>query len=82
LPWKFIRNKKGVTDFKKSVTPKFLIPRTCRVLPSVEPAFTGGFVSRNAALAQAYRVISSKIRNLFYGIGSRRKEQNHAHRRV
>jgi hypothetical protein len=35
-------------------------PRLCRVLQGFEPAFAGGLVLRNAALAQAYRVISSK----------------------
>jgi len=34
------------------------VPRLCRVLRSFEPAFAGGSRPRNAALAQAYRVIS------------------------
>ena len=39
------------------------MPRLCRVLLSFEPAFAGGSRSRNAALAQAYRVISIGIRD-------------------
>jgi hypothetical protein len=44
----------------KNLTDIFLKkgPRKCRVLPSFEPAFAGGLLPRNAALAQAYRVIS------------------------
>ena len=34
------------------------LPRTCRVQPGFGPAFAGGLQSGNAALAQAYRVIS------------------------
>ena len=41
----------------------FSKPRQCRVLRSFEPAFAGGSRSRNAALAQAYRVISIGIRD-------------------
>jgi len=40
-----------------------LIPRKCRVLLSFEPAFAGGSRPRNAALAQAYRVISIGVRD-------------------
>ena len=32
-------------------------PRACRVLQGFEPAFAGGPLLENAALAQAYRVI-------------------------
>jgi hypothetical protein len=32
-------------------------PRLCRVSPGFEPARAGGSLPRNAALAQAYRVI-------------------------
>ena len=39
------------------------IPRQCRVLQSFEPAFAGGSRPRNAALAQAYRVISIGVRD-------------------
>ncbi len=39
------------------------IPRRCRVLRSFEPAFAGGSRPRNAALAQAYRVISFGVRD-------------------
>ena len=39
------------------------IPRQCRVLRSFEPAFAGGSRPRNAALAQAYRVISIGVRD-------------------
>jgi len=35
------------------------LPRLCRVSPGFEPAFAGGSLPRNAALAQAYRVISN-----------------------
>jgi len=36
------------------------MPR-CRVLRSFEPAFAGGPSPRNAALAQAYRVVSVRL---------------------
>ena len=39
------------------------MPRQCRVLLSFEPAFAGGSRPRNAALAQAYRVISYGVRD-------------------
>jgi len=39
------------------------MPRKCRVLPGFEPAFAGGSRPRNAALAQAYRVISFGVRD-------------------
>ena len=39
------------------------IPRQCRALQSFEPAFAGGSRPRNAALAQAYRVISFGVRD-------------------
>jgi hypothetical protein len=39
------------------------MPRKCRVLQSFEPAFAGGSRPRNAALAQAYRVISIGVRD-------------------
>ncbi len=48
------------------------MPRLCRVLPGFEPASAGGSLLRNAALAQAYRVISIKLRTLLIGIGSKR----------
>jgi len=41
-------------------------------LPGFEPAKAGGSLLGNAALAQAYRVISSKLRTLLLGIGSKR----------
>lgn len=41
----------------------FSMPRKCRVLLSFEPAFAGGSRPRNAALAQAYRVISIGVRD-------------------
>ena len=41
----------------------YFIPRKCRVLQSFEPAFAGGSRPRNAALAQAYRVISIGVRD-------------------
>ena len=41
----------------------YFIPRQCRVLQSFEPAFAGGSRPRNAALAQAYRVISFGVRD-------------------
>jgi hypothetical protein len=37
--------------------------RSCRVMRCFEPAFAGGSLPRNAALAQAYRVISLGIRD-------------------
>ena len=42
---------------------KISIPRRCRVLLSFEPAIAGGSLPRNAALAQAYRVISFGVRD-------------------
>ena len=39
------------------------IPRQCRVMQCFEPAFAGGSRPRNAALAQAYRVISFGVRD-------------------
>ena len=42
-----------------------MIPRRCRVLLSFEPAFAGGSLPRNAALAQAYRVISFGVKDPF-----------------
>ena len=43
------------------------------MLHSFEPAFAGGLLSRNAALALAYRVISVETRALFGGVGSKRE---------
>ena len=43
--------------------PDNSVPRQCRVLQSFEPAFAGGSRPRNAALAQAYRVISIGVRD-------------------
>ena len=57
------------------------MPRKCRVLPSFEPAFAGGSRPRNAALAQAYRVISLELETLKVSVGSKREAQHHAHRR-
>jgi hypothetical protein len=48
-------------------------PRSCRVSPGFEPADAGGSLPRNAALAQAYRVIPIKLRTLLVGIGSKRE---------
>ena len=48
-------------------------PRICRVSPGFEPANAGGSLPRNAALAQAYRVISIKLRILLLCIGSKRE---------
>jgi len=48
-------------------------PRLCRVLPGFEPASAGGSLPRNAALAQAYRVISIKLRIRLLCIGSKRE---------
>ena len=48
-------------------------PRSCRVSPGFEPAFAGGSWPGNAALAQAYRVISVKIRTLLNSVGSKRE---------
>ena len=48
-------------------------PRLCRVSPGFEPANAGGSLPRNAALAQAYRVISIKLRTLLICIGSKRE---------
>jgi hypothetical protein len=49
------------------------MPRLCRVSPGFEPAKAGGSLPGNAALAQAYRVISIKLRTLVLGIGSERE---------
>ena len=49
------------------------IPRLCRVLLGFEPAIAGGSLPSNAALAQAYRVVTVKLRTLLGGIGSKRK---------
>ena len=52
------------------------------MLPSFEPAFAGGSLPRNAALAQAYRVISlMELETLTVGVGSKRMVQHHEHRR-
>ena len=48
-------------------------PRSCRVSPGFEPACAGGSWPGNAALAQAYRVISFKIRTLLNSVGSKRE---------
>ena len=48
------------------------IPRQCRVRPGFGPAFAGGLQSGNAALAQAYRVISTKIRTRCLDVGPKR----------
>jgi hypothetical protein len=48
-------------------------PRSCRVSPGFEPASAGGSLPRNAALAQAYRVIPIKLRTLLICIGSKRE---------
>ena len=48
-------------------------PRLCRVSPGFEPASAGGSLPRNAALAQAYRVIPIKLRTLLICIGSKRE---------
>jgi hypothetical protein len=45
----------------------------CRVSPGFEPASAGGSLPRNAALAQAYRVIPIKLRILLIRIGSKRE---------
>src|SRR4026207_1252901 len=50
-------------SFQNPWGPLYSIPRQCRVLPSFEPAFAGGSLPRNAALAQAYRVISLGVRD-------------------
>ena len=61
---------------------KVSIPRQCRVLLSFEPAFAGGSLPRNAALAQAYRVISlMELKTLLKGVGPKRKVQHHVHSR-
>ena len=39
-------------------------PRRCRVLQSFEPAFAGGPLNRNSALARAYRVIPERWKPL------------------
>ena len=49
------------------------VPRLCRVLLGFEPACAGGSLPSNAALAQAYRVVTVKLRTLLGGIGSKRK---------
>jgi hypothetical protein len=64
-----------------SVRSLFSIPRQCRVLQSFEPAFAGGSRPRNAALAQAYRVISLELETLKLSVGSKRKAQHHEHSR-
>jgi hypothetical protein len=48
-------------------------PRLCRMLLGFEPAFAGGPRSRNAALAQAYRVVSVEVKTLLGGVGSKRE---------
>jgi Flavin containing amine oxidoreductase len=59
------------------------IPRQCRVSRSFEPAFAGGSLPRNAALAQAYRVISIGVRDpkskcwLKTGSATSRTQQGH-----
>jgi len=59
------------------------MPRKCRVLPSFEPAFAGGSRPRNAALAQAYRVISIGVKDpkisywLETGCATSRTSQGH-----
>jgi len=58
------------------------MPRKCRVLLSFEPANAGGSLPRNAALAQAYRVISlMELKTLLKSIGPKRKVQHHEHSR-
>ena len=58
------------------------MPRTCRVLRSFEPAFAGGPRLRNAALAQAYRVISVRLKPDLIGVGSKPRVQHHEHGRA
>ena len=58
------------------------VPRTCRVLRSFEPAFAGGPRLRNAALAQAYRVISVRLKPDLIGVGSKPRVQHHEHGRA
>ncbi len=58
------------------------VPRTCRVLRSFEPAFAGGLRLRNAALAQAYRVISVRQMPYKIGVGSKPRVQHHEHSRA
>ncbi len=58
------------------------VPRTCRVLRSFEPAFAGGPQLRNAALAQAYRVISVRLKPDLIGVGSKPRVQHHEHSRA
>ena len=58
------------------------VPRACRVLRSFEPAIAGGSPLRNAALAQAYRVISVRQETLCIGVGPKRRVQYHEHSRA
>ena len=74
-------NKTSRTDSYQSGL-LFLIPRRCRVWLSFEPAFAGGSLPRNAALAQAYRVISLlELKTLLIDVGSKRNVQHHEHSR-
>ena len=43
------------------------------MLRGFEPAFAGGLLSRNSALAQAYRVISIEMGALTESVGSKRR---------
>ena len=65
-----------------TLEPVILIPRQYRVLLSFEPAFAGGSLPRNAALAQAYRVISlMELKTLLIRVGPKRNVQHHEHSR-
>jgi len=50
-------NKKDLTEILCQIHTLSKGTPPCRVLQSFEPAFAGGFLPRNFALAQAYRVI-------------------------
>jgi len=77
-----VKLMKDPEGFQKPSGSMISIPRQCRVLLSFEPAFAGGSLPRNAALAQAYRVISLvELETLVVGVGSKRKVQHHEHSR-
>jgi hypothetical protein len=58
------------------------IPRKCRVMQSFEPACAGGPRPRNAALAQAYRVIPVETKVRCMNVGSKPLVQYHEHSRA
>jgi hypothetical protein len=62
-------------NFSFYVFIKKLLERTppCRVLQSFEPAFAGGSSLENFALAQAYRVVSVKLRPVIKMLAQNRK---------